>query len=255
MPARRRNRTRRTRGRFRTLYQLLAVLAAAGAMATGCIVFFRVETINVSGNSHYTTEHVIQTSGIESGNYLALLDKNRIVRRIRTDLPYVESVSIRRVLPSTVLITVKEARPAVAVKAENDWWLVNSSGKLLEAVSTSDGYPVLTGLTLVAPVPGTWASLSGEENTRWDHALAFLQALERHLMLENLVSLDCSTEGTFTAKYTDRFTLLLPSTGNFDEYLSMFNRAVAEELAEDETGIFDFTYYNTTGYVHFRHEK
>ena len=31
--------------------------------------------------------------------------------------------------------------------------------------------------------------------------------------------------------------------------------AVSEELDENESGVFDFTHYETTGYVHFRQKK
>ena len=252
---RRHNRSRRTRGRFRALYQLLAILAVLAAIIAGCIVFFRVKTITVSGNSRYTADEVVAASGVEAGDYLALLNNNRITRQIRSDLPYVEAVSIRRILPDTVLITVQESAAAAAVEVEGSWWLINSAGKLLETVSSPGEHAVLTGLTPVAPVAGTMAVLPEEESIRWGYALDFLRALEDVDMLAELTSLDCSSAGTFTAEYGGRFTLIFPSTGDFTEYLAMFQRTVEDELEESETGTFDFTHYDSTGRLYFRHDN
>lgn len=248
-------RSRRARGRFRALYQLLAAAAVLIAVAAGCIVFFRAETITVSGNSRYSADEVIAAAGVEQGDYLATLDKNRIARQIRSTLPYVETVSIRRVLPDTVLITVQESAAAAAVQAEGNWWLVNCAGKLLETVPSPGSRPVLTGLTPVAPAAGSMAVLPEEDAIRWGYAMDFLRALEEREMLGGLTSLDCSSAGSFTAEYGGRFTLIFPSTGDFGEYLAMFSRAVEEELEESETGVFDFTHYDTTGKVYFRHDK
>lgn len=252
---RRHNRTRRTRGRFRALHQLLAVILAAVALFAGCIVFFRVQTVEAAGNRRYTAEEIISVSGVEIGDYLALLDKNYIVRKIRAELPYVESVSIKRDLPDSVLITVEESTAAAAVEANGSWWLINSSGKLLEEVSSPGSHAVLTGLTPISPKVGSVAQLAAESAIRWEYAMQFLRVLEDMELSGELVSLDCSSAGEFTARYGDRFTLLIPSTGDFSEYLTLLIRAVEEELDEAETGIFDFTHYDSTGYVYFRHEN
>lgn len=252
---RRRKRTRRTRGRFRALYQLLAVLAVIAAVIAGCIVFFRIETITVTGNSRYSTEEVISVSGVNAGDYLALLDKGHIARQIRSGLPYVESVSIRRSLPDGIEITVRESLAAAVVECGDSFWLINSAGKLLEQAASPDSHPLIIGLTPTNPTAGSMAVLPEDTANRWNYVMILLRALEEHDLLTDLTSLDCSAAGTFTVSYGDRFTLILPSTGNFSEYLTMFTRAVQEELNEGERGIFDFTHYDTTGYVYFRHKN
>ena len=252
---RRHNRKRRSRGRFRGLYQMLSTLLAVGAIVIGCIVFFRVQTITVEGNSRYTAEEIISISGIQHNDYLVLLEKSTIARSIRSQLPYVESVSIRRSLPDSVLILVEESPAVAALEIGGKWWLINGSGKLLESTESASTYAVLTGLSPLAPTVGELVLLPEEQSARWEYAKNFLAALQELDMLDGLISLDCSKAGTFAAEYEGGFSLIFPSTGNFTEYLSLFHTAVSEELKENETGIFDFTHYETTGYVHFRQKK
>ncbi len=51
--AARRNRRgrRRNRGRFSALYKLLSVLIIFAAILMGCVVFFRVSTVEITGDS------------------------------------------------------------------------------------------------------------------------------------------------------------------------------------------------------------
>ena len=87
--AARRNRhgRRRNRGRFGFLYKLLSALLIFAALLVGCVVFFRVNTVVVSGNSRYAEAEVIQSSGVEQGDNLFALNKYQISRQIYTQLP------------------------------------------------------------------------------------------------------------------------------------------------------------------------
>lgn len=252
---RRHNRTRRRRGRFGGLYRLLSVVAAVAAISVGCIVFFRVQTVTVTGNARYTAEEITGVSGIRTGDYLILLDRGEIAHNLRSGLPYIESVGIRRVLPDSVLITVEESKAAAALQIGESWWLINRSGKLLESLAQPGEHAVLTGFSPISPVAGEMALLPDEQAIRWDYAKDFLNVVQEQSLSDGLLELDCSTAGTFTARYEGGFTLIFPSTGDYSEYLAMFKLAVTEELGENETGVFDFTHYDTTGYVYFRGEN
>lgn len=87
---------RRNRGRFGPLFKLLCVLAVVVALTGGATVFFRVETVEVTGNQRYTQEEIIAASGIQMGDNLYALNKVSIDRKIRTRLPYVGELSINR---------------------------------------------------------------------------------------------------------------------------------------------------------------
>lgn len=106
--ARNNRKHRRNRGRFGLLFKLLCAAALIVAITVGATVFFQVETVAVTGNSRYTQEEVVQASGIQLGDNLYRLNKNQIYQQIRRSLPYVEKLTIRRSLPSTIVIQVWE---------------------------------------------------------------------------------------------------------------------------------------------------
>lgn len=261
---RRYNRRRRVRGRFRGLYRFAVVLLAFAAVLAGCIVFFRVRTVRVEGMSRYTTEEVAAVSGVEEGSYLALLDTARAARQIRSQLPYVERASVRRILPDTVVITVEECSVAIAVQDKSQWWLVNDAGKLLEAVTGQEaaGHPQLTGIELLMPAAGMSVVVSEEEENRWSCALDLLRTLEDRGDLSKLNSLDCSAPGEFTLRYDGRYTLLLPTTvayepttqSEFSHFFALLDEALPE-LEGGEQDLVDFTLWESTGRIYARRSK
>ena len=110
MAARRnRNTRRRNRGRFGGLYKLLSILLIFAAILLGCLVFFRVDRIEVTGASRYSEAEIIQVAGVNQGDNLYGLNKTRIVNQLLTQLPYIDEISISRRLPDTLVINVRES--------------------------------------------------------------------------------------------------------------------------------------------------
>lgn len=259
---RRHNRSRRDRGRFGALYICVCALLVLGALFLACVVFFRVQTIQIEGEHRYTQEDIIQASGVSVGDDLLFLDKYRIQRQIRSQLPYIESVYPQRILPDRVVITVVECVPAAALWHQDTWWLINSSGKLLESVSQPPSdCPVIDGITPLTPEAGTRVVVSDEEQNRWSCALALLTALERREQLSRLSHLECAA-GTLTARYDEIYTLLLPTTvkyasvdvKQFSSFLDSLD-TVLDKLEEGGHDLIDFTLWESTGNIYARKSK
>ena len=114
-----RNKRKRKRGKGRLgpLFKLLCAGAVAVALTMGATVFFQVETVAVTGNSRYSQEEIIKATGIQTGDNLFHMNKYQIAHQVLQGLPYVEELTIRRALPSTIVITVKEWDAVARVEA------------------------------------------------------------------------------------------------------------------------------------------
>ena len=84
---RRRNSNRRRRGSFGFLYKVLSMLAICGAIVVAMTLFFRVDTILVTGQQRYTQQEVVDASGIQTGDNLFLLNKYAVADSIARELP------------------------------------------------------------------------------------------------------------------------------------------------------------------------
>lgn len=158
MARRRHSNRRRRRGNFGFLYKLLSVLVICAAVVMALTLFFRVDTIEVTGTERYTEKDVIEASGIQLGDNLFLLNKYEAARSIAEQLPYIdiEDIRIRRELPDTLLIDVAECGTPLAVIQDGSAWLLSPKGKIVEQLPASQAgdYAVIDGCELLAPLDG-----------------------------------------------------------------------------------------------------
>ena len=110
--------------------RLLIMAAIVAAVIFGVAIFFKVNTVEVQGNTIYSAEEIRSASGIQKGDNLFTLNKEAAAGSIKASLPYVETVSIIRFLPDKIVIEVKESDATFAVTTDtNTTWLINSVGK------------------------------------------------------------------------------------------------------------------------------
>lgn len=252
---------RRRRGNFALLLRVLGFVLATAAIVAGLTVFFRVETVMVTGNEKYSEEQVLAAAGIENGENLILLNKFAVAQRIFEQLPYAEETVISRKLPDTIVIEVRECRAAASVKAVGGGtWLISARGTVLEKTRwTPSGSPpgagtatptdiaVVTGVYAADPQPSKPLFLGEEDANKCAGLLQLMQTAQQHAMLSDISAIDLSrgTEIVFT--YLDRFTVHLPWTADFDYKLNSL-AIVADRLEINETGTIDLM---TDGKVSF----
>ena len=111
MARRRGSARRRRRGGSGFLYKLLSVLLICGCLVAAVTLFFRVDTVVITGEKRYTEAEIREASGVEDGDNLFLLNKYQVIRNIADALPYIEieNTHIQRKLPDTLLIQVRSA--------------------------------------------------------------------------------------------------------------------------------------------------
>ena len=248
-----RSRTRRrNRGRFGPLFKLLCVVGVILAVTVGATVFFRVEQVTVSGNQRYTQEEIIAASGIQLGDNLYSLNKVRIDQNIRTTLPYIGDLTINRVLPSTIQITVTEweavaqvAAPGVeqvaayqeeagekAVTTAQEPWLISVKGKLLEPAPPDSAAIAVTGLIPLSPQAGSMMEVPEGEHTRLAALTALLEALGEAGMQSQVSNI--RLEATqLMVRYAGRFDVKMKLNADFS-YDVRLMRAIREKMEEQD---------------------
>ena len=242
---RRHSRPSRRRGRFSGLYKVLSVLLAAAAVAAACIVFFRVNTIEVAGNVRYTAEEVVEASGIQQGDNLIILPSMRISALIQTKLPYVERVAIQPRYPDGVTIRVTERVAAAVVDSAEGPWLISSQGKLLEKDDGSVQAVRITGLTAVGAYAGGMLQAAEEEQLTLEYVKELLVVLEQQGILTQCTALDCTAAASMTLHY-GIYRLRLPRGGDYSYYIQLARSALSQgledgKILEGQGGLLDLT--------------
>lgn len=245
--------------RSRLILQLLTVTAVVAALLLGVSVFFKVDTVVVSGSNKYSEWDIKQASGIEAGDHLLTLGRAEAAAKIFAKLPYVESARIGIKLPDTVMIEIVEIEVTYAIKAvEGGWWLVSAGGKIVEkaADGEQESHTKILGVELENPVPcevaqahqtapGTDAQgnpipITVTQAQRLTTALNIADYLELNGLIGKAASVDVTNMGDIQLWYGSQYQVKLGDNTQLNYKISLLKSTV-ETLDAHESGVLDIT--------------
>ncbi len=250
MARRRRGVHRKRFGGWSLIRKFVSLALVTAAVVMALILFFRIGTIRVEGVEHYSEQEILQASGLELGDNLYLMNKDRVSERVYSTLPYIRKVRIYRELPSTLVIEVQESPVAgILITPEGDW-VLNAEGKIMESRDGSTEYDnaVIDGVELLEPAVGKKAKTDEESSYRFDELLRLLQELEKKALLDQVQAIHLGESDMLTMEYAGRFTVCLPWGADY-EYKLRSLESVISKLEVNETGTIDML--RSDGEVHF----
>ena len=239
MAARNRRRRRKRKGSFSFLYKLLMFFVICGAIVAALAVFFKVDTIEVTGNSRYTQQEIADSGGIHVGDNLFLINKFSAAEAITRKLPYISSVRISRKLPDTLCIAVEENGVLCAIEGTGGDWLLSSTGKVVEQGAAGEGVTRITGLTAVEPEVGKPLQVPAEQTEARDSLLRLLQALGSKNALSRCSLIHLEDSQQITLRFDGRFDVLMAWDADFDYKLECLLAVVDTKLEANEKGTID----------------
>lgn len=245
--ARRHGRGRRGR-RFGVLYKLLTLVVVCAAAVLALTLFFKVESVEVTGNSRYSAQEIQDACGVQLGDNLYLLSKPDMVQRLHQRLPYIDEVRITRRLPNTLCVQVTEFSTVYAVEQEGTVWLLTSGGKIVETAAERGDTPLIDGCELLAPSLGGDVSFALELQNRQESLFALLTALESAELTGDVRAIHLGDPTVLSMDYTESFTVEMPYGADYPRLLRYLT-LVIEELETNLTGVIDLT---RDGEPHFR---
>ena len=247
MAARRNRHTRRrNRGRFGFLYKLLSVLLIFTALLLGCLVFFRVDQVIVTGVSRYSEAEIIQAAGVQRGDNLYGLNKNRIVNQLLSQLPYIDEIAISRRPPDTLVIDIRESSIMAGLRSGGSYWLLDSRCKVLEQGSGAlpEGRAEVLGLDVLEPAVGSKLKTEEEQADRLENLQSFLAAIRARGMTGSLTSfIDVSSATKLRFGYGAELMVVMPMNGDFTALTYQLKLALEtmDERGLPRTGTLDLS--------------
>ena len=259
--------------RDRLIVQLITATAVVLAIVMGLSVFFRVETITVTGADTYSAWAVREASGISEGDKLLTFSKIRAASQIMANLPYVKGVRIGIKLPDTVNIMIEEESVVYAIKSsDGQWWMMDSDGRVVEQANNAKAATAtqVLGVTLEAPTvneKGVATEMTPSETNelgelipvsttgaqRLTAALQILKALENNDIVGEAASVDVTSTEDIILWYGTRYQVNLGDTSRLDYKVDCMNDAILQ-MSDYQSGVLDISFTiwpNQVGYTPF----
>lgn len=229
---------RRKQGKIvrRVIFALLIAIAIVMAPT----VFFRVSKVTVTGDTRYTEQELIHTSGVQEGDNMFFLDTRHIVSLLEAKYPYLDTIKLHRRMPSTLQIEVSDRVPVLSVENNGKYLLMDITGKALEeTVSAAENTTEVIGASPDDIKPGDTV------DKKYEKILAVLHLMElmtQYEMDTSIRSVDIDKAYDVRVQYEDRYTILLGSMEEEQlEHKIQFLQAILKEPSLPDNGIIDLT--------------
>ena len=239
--------------RSRLIMQLLTLAAVVLAFTLSISIFFKVETVLVTGGQKHSAWSVSEASGIEKGDSLLFFGRSKAAGKIKLELPYVDTVRFEVKLPGTVNIIITEKPLAYALQdQEGHWWLMTSEGKIAEKLESAENSPVITGVLLNAPAVGKTAVAAEAEQgstvlvtataaDRLEAAKAVLHQLENYELFSSMTELDVTDLFALHLYCDDRYRIELGDTSDMAEKIAAV-KVTMQQLGVGDSGVLKLLY-------------
>ncbi len=170
----------------------------------GTIIFilttpmFNIKNINISGIKHLTEEQVISLSELNKNENLFKNSKSKITSNIK-QTPYVESVIIKRKLPDTIDIQIKERKRSYMLKFVNGYVYIDTQGYILEISEEKLKLPIISGYKTEEEKISEGNRLITEDLENLNNVLKITNSLEEiDVAKEIITNIDISNKEDYT---------------------------------------------------------
>jgi len=176
-------------------------------------VFFPIENISASGSKIYTNEELVKFSGIKTGENLFTVSRKDAEDNLKSTLPYVESLEIKRVLPGTLKLKVKDAEEFACYNVGGRYYIVSGSGWVLKEKAKKP-----KNLTEIA-ISGVKCEVGSQMNYSEDSPTDILDEVMGALKEEGISAdkIDITDKVSISIKVENRFEVILGTSNNIVE--------------------------------------
>ena len=228
-----RKRRRRRSSVARMALVVTVLLVAAVGVVLSLTVFFKIKSIDVYGESAYSSKEIIKVANVKLESNLVRLDGEHIAEKIEKELPYIEDVKIKKRLPTTLEFNVTAAKIAGYIQADKSYYIVSRDGKILEKCADKpQKMAQIDGITLEKP------EISGHvEQNNINYVKKIYEAFGEG-MSSKITSLSVGDRINLSFVYDNRITVKLGSEADLSKKLKFVVLTLADssKVSDDDMG-------------------
>lgn len=190
--------------------------------------YFFVEKVIVNGNKYVTVEEIYQIAAIPERSNIFRLDSDKLQKRLSNDLRLTD-VEVKRNLPQTITITLKERQPLAYIPCNYGFVQVDRQGMVIAVFKNvkHKNLPLITGARLGNPYIG---DLVEAEDIK--PILLYLDSLDE-ATVNNLSEINIKTPKQLVAHTTDSIMIRLGDSQRLEEKAKL-TRDILEEIRKKQ---------------------
>lgn len=223
----------------RRIFYLIVGISLLTLVTLICVVvFFGLKNVEIRGNTKYTDEQILDACDFSAADNLFGIDLTKIEKEIIKKCPYISNVSFKRVLPSTLVITVTEDAPSYCAEIYGDYFLLSEDLRIISKHDIYEDIEVLDIPIIYLKLPQVKRAVTGEKivfdkNSSYEHLTGFLSEFREQELYDRTDCIDAS-DRYHISLYTDgrRYKIDIGTSDNLDTKLRFVKKVIEEAYDE-----------------------
>lgn len=203
-------------------------------------VFFKVRTINITGNDRYSVDDINAVLPVKLNANLYSFRAEDVELLVKKELPYVGSVKVTRTIPSTLNIEIIETSPAMYINLGNDYYLLSGELRVLDHFKNKSLLPPdvieLKASTVLRCIVGETASFVDKRS--YNAITELYSQLKENGIEKDIRTINIVSRFDITLQYKDRFSVYLGDMDDCDIKIR-FLIGILDRQEEDAKGKID----------------
>jgi cell division septal protein FtsQ len=134
---------RNIKRKFILFVKIAAILLLLGALVFGFNYlynskYFKIKTVMVTGNSHYSSEQIKKVANVAIGTNIFEINKKNIEDKLAAELTWVSNTSLRKVFPDKIEISITERKPYIRLVYGGKYYILDKEAVVLDEISDEE---------------------------------------------------------------------------------------------------------------------
>lgn len=255
-----RNPRRRHRNRKRSLFSyrlrlllkyfiFFALIATVGT-AISLAIFFKIEKIEILGESRYSSEEIIKSSKVKNGQNLILLNEEKAKETMERELPFLKVNNIKKTVPNKLTFEVAEVKKYAYIEQNEICIVFDEDKKIIEMKSqVEENLLKIKGVEVLEPNVGEKIKIKSENKEK---SLFEILDLLKEYGLTEPTEVDLSNELKVSVNYQNRINILIGNLNELDYKIKTAAEIINNRLSKDESGELDLSMLDQGDTSYFR---
>lgn len=180
---------------------ILLIIVIAGIIYFLTTPMFNITNIEVTGNEKNSVDTYVSLTKIElNSTNIFEATKNKITKNIKEN-PYVESVQIKRKLPSTLEITITEREVSHQAEYNDNYVYLDKQGYVLELNEKRKDTIIIEGLETTKGAITEGQRLNNDDLLKLDTVLKLVNCCKYNSIQNEITSINVSDTNNYTINF------------------------------------------------------
>lgn len=241
--------------RFKLLLKSFTFFALIVAVGVGISlgIFFKIEKIEVLGDTRYTSEEIINSSKVKTGQNLVLLNKEKTKENMEKELPFLKVKDIKKTVPNKLTLEVEEIKRYGYIESDGVNIFFDEDKKIIEIKEdVEENILKIKGVEILDPKIGEKIKIKSEDKGKNLHKI--LDLLKENGLNEP-TEIDLSNELKVSVGYQNRINILIGNLNELDYKIKTAAEIINNKLEKDESGELDLSMLDQGDTSYFRVKK